>query len=206
MVDDDHEVMDETELTQRLHDLGTHPVPDDVTDRHIHRMASASAIAPERRFGRFAVAAAAVVGFAFGSTGLAMAGALPDRAQDVAHEVLSTVNVNVPQGNRGQCVSAIAQNPELSEAEKETQKEACPKGGPPAGIGGDEGEGPGRSGEAPGRSGTAPGLTKHEGDACRGMPPWARNPTMPEAEKAAAQEARDANCGDDAEEDTAPEG
>ncbi len=194
--------MDETELTQRLRDLGTHPVPDDVTDRHTHRMVAVPSAAPERRFGRFAVAAAAVVGFAFGSTGLAMAGALPDQAQDVAHDVLSTVNVDVPKSNRGQCVSAIAKNPELSKDDKKAQKAACPKGGPPEGIGGGEGEGPGRSGEAPGRSGTAPGQTKHEGDPCRGKPPWAGNKTMTDTEKADAKAARQACPDDDAEDAT----
>lgn len=184
--------MDETELTQRLRDLGTHPVPDDVTDRHTHRMAAVPTAAPDRRFGRFAVAAAAVVGFAFGSTGLAMAGALPDQAQDVAHDVFSTVNVDVPQSTRSQCVSAIAKNPELSKDDKKTQKDECPKGGPSAG----EDEGPGRSGAAPGRSGTAPGQAKHAGEPCKGKPPWAGNPTMSADEKASLKADRDA-CPDD---------
>lgn len=181
--------MDETPLTDRLHDLGTQPVPDDVRDRHLHRM---SAVAPDRsgaRFGRLAVAAAAVVGFAFGSTGLAMAGALPDPAQDVAHDVLGTVNIAVPEGTRGQCVSGVAKS-DLPEAEKKAAKDACPKGGRPDGVGN------GKSGEAPGKT----RVDKHANDPCRGKPPWAGKPELTDEERAAMQAERQA-CPPDVEDE-----
>lgn len=182
--------MDESDLTDRLRDIGSQPVGDDVSAHHAHRIAAVAPAAARARFGRLAVAAAAVVGFAFGSTGLAMAGALPEPAQNAAHDVLSTVNINVPDGNRGQCISDAARNNDDPEA-KRAAKAACPKGGPPEGV--DRG----RSGEAPGRSGTAPGLEKHAGDPCRGKPPWAGNNDLTPDQRAVMKAERAAACGND---------
>ncbi|MFP5322201.1 MAG: hypothetical protein ACLGIC_10190, partial [Acidimicrobiia bacterium] len=67
---------DHDDLTDRLADLGSAPVPDDVRDGHLHAMRAATPTPDSpRRFGKLAVAAAALVGFAAGSTGFAMAGA-----------------------------------------------------------------------------------------------------------------------------------
>src|SRR3954451_176716 len=52
-----------------------------------------------RRWSRPAVAVAAMVGFLFGSLGLASAGALPDSVQDVAPDLLAPVGVDVPPGH-----------------------------------------------------------------------------------------------------------
>jgi hypothetical protein len=183
--------MDENELTRRMRAIGEQPVPDTTRNLHLHRMAGVPA-APTKRFGRFAVAAAAVVGFMAGSTGLAMAGALPAPAQDVAHDVLSTVNLEVPagkEGKRGPCVSAIAKDTSLTEEQKAAKKDAdCPKGpfGPPAHAGqGGQGENPGK-----GRADAA-----KAGDGCRGKPPWAGRDDLTEAQTDAMAAERNAACG-----------
>ncbi len=152
-----------------------------------------------KRFGRLAVAAAAVVGFLAGSTGLAMAGVLPDPAQDVAHHVLALVRVDVPEGTRGACVSAAARDKTLSKAAKQAAKDACPKGGPPDGAGTPD-AGTGRPDTAPGPAGAS--------DPCHGKPPWAgRNDLTPE-QRDAMKADRAATCGtDDTEtDDTRAEG
>ena len=196
--------MDDDELTRRMREIGERPVPDAVRDRHLHRMAMVRP-APTKRFGRLAVAAAAVVGFMAGSTGLAMAGALPAPAQDVAHDVLSTVNVDVPEGKRGPCVSEIAKQTGLSEAEKDARKDAeCPKGGPPAHAGtGGPPEGERGQGNGKGR-GNAANADRHASDPCKGKPPWAgKKDLTPEAKQAMVDE-RNRTCGRDADGETEP--
>lgn len=184
-------VMDENELTDRLRALGDDPVADHVRDGHLRRMTAAVPQASPKRFGRLAVAAAAIAGFLAGSTGLAMAGALPEPAQDVAHDVLSVVRVEVPagkEGKRGPCVSDLAKRTELTEAEKQTEKAKCPKGpfGPPTGVGPDG---------APGRGGSDP----HANDPCRGRPPWAGQPGLDPAEKQRMKDEVATTCGREAE-------
>lgn len=164
--------MDEDEITQRLRDAGDQPVPGEVRTSHLSQMHAATPVAEkQKRFGRLAVAAAAFVGFAVGSTGFAMAGALPDPAQQVAHDVLAVVQVDVENPrNRGQCISAAARaNPDDEHAKAEA-KAACPKGkpdhaGPPDGVG------KGRPDHAgvPG----GPNGIPHADDPCKGPPPWA---------------------------------
>jgi hypothetical protein len=165
--------MDENEITQRLREAGERPVPGDVRSDHLHRMRAASPARP-KRFGRLAVAAAAFVGFAVGSTGFAMAGALPGPAQGVAHQVLSVVQVDVPdrKPNRGACVSAAAEAHPEDEVARKAAKDACPKGRP-------EGVGKGKpDGVPPGHAGKASGANA-DGDPCTGKPPWA-GPMSPE--------------------------
>ena len=179
-------------LTDRLRDLGSHPVPAATESDHLSRMAATPA-EPARRFGRGAIAAAAIVGFLAGSTGLAAAGALPDPAQDVAHDVLAVVQVDVPkgkEGKRGPCVSEVAKRSDLSDAEKKAAKDACPKGGAQKDDA-EDGDG------APGRSGSAPGQVKHADDPCRGNPPWAGNKDLTPEQKQALKDERAAVCGPD---------
>lgn len=197
------QVMTEHEdLTRRLSDLGTQPVPEAARAEHLHAMRTAEAVdaAPAgRRFGRLAVAAAAIIGFAVGSTGFAMAGALPDPAQGVAHDVLSVVQVDVPDrpDNRGACISAAAKNPDP--AAKQAAKDACPKGGPPAGVpGGPPGE-PGSS-RGPGAN---RGVGNNDGDPCTGRPAWAGKMTPAEKEAAKAEAA--AQCPGRFQDDGEPE-
>jgi hypothetical protein len=201
--------MDENEITQRLRDAGRQQVPGDVRSTHLTRMhAAVPTVEQPKRFGRLAVAAAAVVGFTVGSTGFAMAGALPDPAQQVAHDVLSVVQVDVENPrNRGQCVSAIARDPNRTPEEKEAAKAECPQGKPDH-----AGEGrPDHAGEGNGRPDHAgvpggPNGRPHAEDDCKGPPPWAgkgARDVTPE-EKRAFQETRAAcpdDDGDDALED-----
>jgi hypothetical protein len=175
---------DHEDLTQRLAELGSAPVPGDVRADHLHAMRTAEPVdvAPTGpRFGRLAVAAAAIVGFLAGSTGLAMAGALPDPAQGVAHDVLSVVQVQVPDrpDNRGACISAAAKI--ADPAAKQAAKDQCPKGGPPEGV---PGRPQGTRGERPGHAGVGAG-----GDPCKGRPPWAGKMTTEEREAAKAEHA-----------------
>ena len=160
--------MEDNEITRRLRAAGEQPVPETTRTEHLHRIAMTTADAP-RRFGRLAVAGAAAVGFFAGSTGLAMAGALPDPAQDVAHDVLAVVQVDVPEGTRGACVSSAAKDPALDAAGKKAAKEACRQQAPP---------GHGRTGGTPGQQ----KADKHADDPCRGKPPWVGTPAKtPEA-------------------------
>ncbi|HEU5083377.1 MAG TPA: hypothetical protein VFU14_08565 [Acidimicrobiales bacterium] len=204
---------DHDDLARRLSGLGDQPVPSDLRAQHLHAMRQAAdgsqPTAPARRpFGRVAVAAAALVGFLVGSTGFAMAGALPGPVQGVAHDVLSVVQVDVPDWrNRGECVSAAAR------AGDEAAKAACPKGGRPEGAPGRD-HTPGSDG-APGTKGkpTKPGKAagpNSDGDPCTGKPPWAGRKTA--EEKAAAKatcpdraaDGQDDPVDDELEEEQAP--
>src|SRR5688572_254473 len=89
------------DLERRLGALGREPVDPDTALRHRSAMAAVDAAPARSRFGWRAVAAAAVVGFLAGSTGLAAAGTLPDPAQDLAHDVLARVGVDVPRSTEG---------------------------------------------------------------------------------------------------------
>ncbi len=180
------------ELTNRLHALGDQTVPDALRAQHLQRIAS-TPVDAKRGFGRTWVAAAAIVGFLAGSTGLAAAGALPDSAQDVAHDVLAVVQVDVPEGKRGPCVSAIARS-DLPKAEKKAGKDACPKGG----NGGDDDV----DDDAPGKSGDAPGKDKHADGACKGKPPWAGKNDLTAEQKDAMKAERAATCGKDLDDDS----
>lgn len=170
-------VMDGHEdLDRRLHRLAAQAPAADVRAEHVRAMHGAGSSPPPRRAARLAVAGAAIAGFVLGSTGFAMAGALPDPAQGMAHDVLSVVQVDVPDrpANRGACVSEAAKAP-TPDAKAEA-KAACTDIEPP-----------GRSGAAPGLGGAkerrpkeAPAADRRPeghpnadtGD-CRGKPPWA---------------------------------
>ena len=202
---------------ERLAALGRQSIDPEVRAAHLRRADAAVPMTAPRRFGPAAIAAAAVLGFFVGSAGLASAGALPDPAQNVAHDVLGVVKVEVPEGgNRGACVSQAAKIEDKDA--KQAAKDACPKGDDvddePDGDdqpGGDDtddapgrsgeapgksGEAPGRSGEAPGKSGDAPGQTKHADDPCKGKPPWAGK--MSKDERDALKEQFDrSTCADD---------
>ena len=203
--------MNDNELHNRLRSMGTRPVDADVQESHLRRIESVApvgAVATGKRFGPVAVAAACVFGFLAGSTGLAMAGALPDQAQEVAHDVLGVVQVDVPagkEGKRGPCVSAAAKIED--EDAKKAAKDACPKGpidnDQPDGDDSDEPDAPGRSGDAPGQNrdemtgkARASGTTKHDDDPCKGRPAWAGPLTKEEREEAKAANSR-ADCVDD---------
>jgi hypothetical protein len=207
--------VNEDEIRARLRAFGQEPIDEQTRAAHMRRIAAGGVVSEPRRRGMVwaGIAAAAVVGFLAGSTGLAMADALPDTAQDVAHVVLGAVQVDVPAGKedkRGPCVAEAAKLKDKDA--KKAAMDACPKGGgapddsyDPNGADvtpGKSGEAPGHSGDAPGKSGEAPGQTKHEGEPCHGRPPWAG--TMSKEERdAAKQEASRETCPPDADEDSA---
>ena len=195
-------VMDENEITQRLRDAGDQPVPGEVRATHLSQMhAAVPVVEKPKRFGRLAVAAAAFVGFAVGSTGFAMAGALPAPAQEVAHDVLSVVQVNVPDGeykNRGECISTAAKANPTDEVAKQLAKDECKatiKPGKPAHAGQGKGKGKGNGGGPPG------GHPNDKTDDCKGRPPWAGKdaPDFNEQQKAEFH----AGCGRGADDDRA---
>jgi hypothetical protein len=205
--------VNDEQVRAKLERLAQRPIPDSVRGSHRQRIAIAAAGRQRRGVGRLRLipAAAAVIGFTVGSTGLAMAGALPDPAQNVAHDVLGTMRVDVPAGKqakRGPCVAEAAKIED--EAAKQTAKDACPKGPPPkpgrpAGSSGD-GSGPGKSGDAPGHGGGKPsgrqGNGQHQGDPCKGRPPWAGRMTQEERVAAQAAASR-ADCPPDIDDDEA---
>ena len=210
--------MTEHESEQRLRDLGRQPIDAATKAAHLRRIKDAGVVADtrrRRRFGVVSVAAAGVVGFLAGSTGLAMADALPDPAQQVAHDVLGAVQVDVPagkEGKRGPCVSEAAKIKDKDA--KRAAMDACPKGGPDTsgtdgegngtGAGGSHGksdEPHGRSDQAPGHNGDGSpgkgaGSSNHAGDPCHGRPPWAGPMSKEQRDAAKAAASRDA-CPDD---------
>lgn len=206
--------MDENEITQRLRDAGDRPIPGEVRASHLTRMHAATPVAEgPTRFGRFAVAAAAFVGFAVGSTGFAMAGALPDPAQRVAHDVLSVVQVSVedPKQNHGRCVSEAMKgmDPAASdEARKAAKDAACPKAkGKPEGVGNGKPDHAGQGKGRPAHAGTpgGPKGARPEWGECQGPPAWAGKKTAEEKQAAKAQRAACREADVDADEQQAPD-
>jgi hypothetical protein len=179
------------DLEQRLRRLGEAPIDAGTLDAHRTAMAGVTPRSA-RRFGWKAVAAAAVAGFLAGSTGLAAAGALPDPAQDVAHDVLDVVGIGVPRStegcpegktyrNHGEYVSSVEAAGGDVEAAARSE---CGK--PARGQGQEKG---GNKGKA-GTKGDA------DGDPCTGPPPWAGTRLSAE-DRAAAQAERREQCGED---------
>ena len=185
--------MNDDEIRGRLRALGQEPIDEQTRAAHMRRMAAGIVVDEPRRRGFVwaGIAAAAVVGFLAGSTGLAMADALPDPAQEVAHDVLRVVQVDVPQGKRGPCVAEAAKIKDKDA--KKAAKDACPKGG-----GDEDGEESGDGSGTP-RQGPPPA-----DDPCRGRPPWA-GPMSKEQREAAKESASRANCPTD-DEDSSGEG
>ena len=110
--------MNDDEVTGRLHELGEVPVEPSTASSHLTAMASVEPT-QSRRFGRLAVAGAALAGFILGGSGLAVAGAMPKPVEDAVNKVLETTGFR----NRGECVSQAAR------AGDQAAKDACPKGG-----------------------------------------------------------------------------
>ncbi len=199
-------------ITDRLRDVGSARIPVATRGTQLRAMHAAYSTAgvparrTEKRFGRLAVAMAAIVGFVAGTTGLAMAGALPGPAQGAAVDVLSVVGIDAPaakEPKRGPCVSEAAKL--ADPVAKQAAKDACPKGpfgngrtGAPGqdGAPGQNKDKPNGKPEANGRSAEAPGQVDKAADPCRGRPPWAGKNDLTDEEVAAAKAAR-AACPDD---------
>lgn len=164
--------MNDDEVTARLKELGELPVESSTASSHLTAMAS---VEPKqsRRFGRVAVASAALAGFLLGGSGLAVAGAMPKPVEDAVNKVLETTGFR----NRGECVSQAAR------AGDKAAKDACPKGG--------NGQGRGKANLEE---------RKNDGDPCKGPPIWAGRGRPTAEEKAAHLSAR-AACPDDSSAD-----
>jgi hypothetical protein len=190
-------------LELRLRALGDSPVEPDLQDRHLAAMAAVGAgAAAGRGRGRWrftwrAVAAAGIVGFLGGSTGLAAAGSLPDPAQDVAHDVLGAVGIDVPRSSEGCPAGRTYRNHGEYVAEVEAaggDVEAAARsdcGKPERGGGNGNGRGNGNGGAS-----GAP-RPDTDGDPCTGAPPWA-GAHLPREQRDALQAEHRALCGDDA--------
>jgi hypothetical protein len=177
--------VNEDEIRARLHSLADQPIEAETRAAHLRRMAAAGPSAEPRRRGFVwaGIAAAAVVGFLAGSTGLAMADALPGSAQSVAHDVLGAVKVDVPQGKQGKRGPCVAEAAKIKDKDaKRAAKDACPKGA------GDE------TGDETGGNGNGPPPASD--DPCHGRPPWA-GPMSKEQRQAAKASASRANCPND---------
>lgn len=190
-------VMDD-ELEQRLRALGSRPVDPAVAEEHHLAMRGVVPSPPRRfQFGWRAVTAAALVGFLAGSTGLAAAGTLPDPAQDLAHDVLARVGVDVPRSTEGCPEGQTYRNhgeyvAEVEAAGGDVEAAAHSECGKPA----NRGHGGG------GQSGVPREDT--DGDPCTGPPPWA-GAHLPADQRALLQEQRRALCGDTEETDDVEE-
>jgi hypothetical protein len=189
------------DLEQRLRRLGE--VPLDPQIEGAHRLAIAEVVGhaggSRWRFGWKAVAAAAIAGFLAGSTGLAAAGTLPDTAQDVAHEVLGAVGINVPRSTQGCPEGTVYRNhgeyvAAVEAAGGDVEAAAHSDCGMPL-RGNDDGNG---------NRGTPRPDT--DGDPCTGPPPWA-GAHLTREEREAAQAERRSLCGasEDPEAEEQPE-
>ena len=172
-----------------------------VQRRHLSAMAATPAARrtePGGRRWRFswrAVTAAGVVGFLAGSTGLAAAGELPAPAQDVAHDVLGAVGLNVPRSTEGCPEGRTYRNhgeyvAEVEAAGGDVQAAARSRCGMPDRGNRGAGDGPGGGGPPAG----AP-RADTDGDPCTGPPPWAGTHLPPE-QRRQLQAERGALCGD----------
>jgi hypothetical protein len=96
-------------LVARLSAFGAQPVPDAVQRRQLAALArvrpEALAATPsvvdavQAGFRRVRIVAAAMVVGLLGASGLAVAGALPDPAQNLAADALGVVGLDVPRGS-----------------------------------------------------------------------------------------------------------
>jgi hypothetical protein len=188
----------DNDLEHRLRRLGEVPLEPQIEGAH--RLAIAEVVrrggGSRWRFGWKAVAAAAIAGFLAGSTGLAAAGTLPDTAQDIAHEVLGAVGINVPRSTEGCPEGTVYRN----HGEYVAAVEAA-GGDVEAAAHSDCGMPLRGNGNGGGSRGTPRPDT--DGDPCTGPPPWA-GAHLTREEREAAKAERRSLCGapedDDAEE------
>ena len=176
--------MDEHEdLQARLRATGAHPVDPTIAADHLARMADVrprSGIRPQ-----LAIAGAFLAGLLIGGSGLAVAGALPDPVQHVAHQAFDPLGVDVPDPERyhgPECGGEVKKNHgAYVRDDHDLAKSQC---GKPVKAGKPDADGTDADGEK---------------GPCQGPPPWAGkgNGGMTAAEKAAAQAAREEACGDE---------
>jgi len=190
--------MSTDDLEGRLRRLGRAPINPEVEATHRDSIARAVPRPARARFGWRAIALASLAGFFAGSTALASAGSLPAPAQDVAHDTLGAVGINVPRStegcpegtsyrNHGEYVSAVeASGGDVrAAAHSDCGKPVHSSKG--NGNDGKDGAGPGASPD-------------RDGDPCTGPPPWAGTHLDAEAKEAARAE-REATCGPEGDAD-----
>jgi hypothetical protein len=196
--------MEHDDLEGRLRTFGRHPVNPEVRGRHLTAIAEVRSRRPGWRFGWRSVAAAAVAGFVVGSTGLAVAGELPDPAQDVAHEVLAKVGVDVPRSTEGCPEGGTYRNhgayvSEVEAAGGDVEAASRSSCGKPAHAGKSGADKPGKGRSGSGRPATGEPRADTDGDPCTGPPPWA-GAHLSADQKATLQAEHAAQCPDDVEE------
>jgi hypothetical protein len=143
------------------------------------------------------LALAFLAGLLIGSTGLAAADALPDPAQHVAHQALTSVGVDVPDPERyhgPECGDEVQKN--HGGYVREDHALAGTDCGKPVHSDADEADDDADDGAATPGEGKGPTAK----GPCQGKPPWAGNKTMAPEEKAAAQADRAAQCGTEVDE------
>ena len=189
----DHEP-DHDALVERLRALGEHPIDPALQAAHLTAMSAPrpAGIRPKLR-----VAAAFLAGLLVGGSGLAVAGALPDPAQNLAHRAFKQAGIEVPQPERyhddAECGPEVMANhggyvrADRSKAQTECGKRVKGARGGPGERGANDPEGAGPAERGP----------------CQGPPPWATDPSLSPEAKATAQAERRAACGDDGEIDEA---
>ena len=169
------------DLISRLRAFGRRPVDPGLAARHLSAMAAPSPADGPRRRHRLRVVAAVAVGLLAGTTGLATAGALPNSAQEIAHNTLESVGVNVPHGDRYQdakCGGVVKNHGQYVRSQPKGNRAAAAASpcGKPLKAGAGDG-----NGAAPEKAG-----------GCQGPPPWAGKGGPDQA----AKDARKQACGD----------
>ncbi|MGQ0432569.1 MAG: hypothetical protein ACT452_09220 [Microthrixaceae bacterium] len=187
--------MENSEIEDRLQRLGTHPIAPALQSTHLTAMVPRGS-----RWGpKLRVAAAFLAGLLVGGSGLAAAGALPDPAQRVAHGVLDQVGIDVPNPERHhgpECGAEVKRNHGgYVRDDHDLAKSDCGK--PVKGTGDEQ--------DADELDDADEGLGSDKGP-CQGPPPWAGKgkTSMTAEEKAAAQDERLTQCGDDEGEPDVP--
>lgn len=184
--------MDEHEdLRQRLRALGTQPIEPSLQSTHLTMLSAAGrrSLRPKLR-----TAGVFLAGLLVGGSGLAVAGALPDPAQHVAHQAFGEVGVQVPDPERyhgPECGPDVKRNHgAYVRDDKGVARTECGKP-----VGGDKDE---LKGEEEEEEGGEPGAERAAKGPCQGPPPWggANKSSMTTDEKAAAQAARALECGE----------
>jgi hypothetical protein len=151
-------------LIERLHTMGQQPMDHALGQRVLaraHRSRSTWLHSTKLK-----VAAALAGGFMIGGVGMASAGALPGRAQDVAHAALSAVGVHVPPGhdryNGPECDGATTHGQYVKAHPDDPAAATSPCGKPNRAV------------NHPQTNTTGP-PTAPDGSKRHGPPPWAGN-------------------------------
>lgn len=181
------------ELQERLRRFGTQPLD---SARQSADLTAMAAVRPAPRVrSKLRLAGALLAGLLVGSTGLAAADALPDPAQQVAHNVLDRVGVDVPDPERyrgPECGAEAKRNHGAYVRDDKTlAKSDCGK--------------PIQATEPGQDDSNEVDEPKADKGPCAGKPEWAGDKTLTPAERKALQAERQALCSDADDEAEAPD-